>query len=71
MTLSNNRVENEKILKEVLRRLTQYGFKVKRKKCVFFTEELKLFGYWIKEGKILPDPDKVGVIKKKECKLLK
>lgn len=61
---AKNRVENEKVLKDVLKRLAQYGFKVKRKKCSFFKEELKLFGYWIKEGKILPDPDKVEVIKK-------
>lgn len=52
IVFSEDRTSNIKILKKVLKRLKENNLKVKKSKC-FFKEELKLFGYLIKDGKIL------------------
>ena len=46
----------------VLERLKIAGLSVNKSKCCFATNELKLFGHYLKDGLIYPDPEKVDAI---------
>ncbi|XP_037974858.2 uncharacterized protein K02A2.6-like isoform X1 [Plutella xylostella] len=49
-------------LYKVLDRIRDYGLKIKKQKCVFFTNEIKFLGYIIDKNGIRVDPEKVRSI---------
>ncbi|CAG9106017.1 unnamed protein product [Plutella xylostella] len=51
-------------LSKVLERLRNYGLKIKREKCTFFTKQIKFLGYVIDSDGIRVDPEKVKPILK-------
>lgn len=56
---SNNSQDHLKTLREVLKRLNDYGFTLKIEKCHFFVEELKFLGHIVNSKGIRPDPAKI------------
>ncbi|KAG7294695.1 hypothetical protein JYU34_022957 [Plutella xylostella] len=54
--------EHFETLNKILDRLRDHGLKIKREKCVFFTNEIKFLGYVIDHNGIRADPDKVKPI---------
>ena len=47
---------------DVLGHIKQAGLTVNAKKCTFATNNLRLFGHWLENGTISPDPEKVKVL---------
>ncbi|HWV44813.1 MAG TPA: reverse transcriptase domain-containing protein, partial [Nitrospira sp.] len=56
--------EHGKHLAEVLSRLRDKGFQVKRKKCIFAVSELPFLGHVVGNGKLGLDMEKVAAVKK-------
>ena len=50
-------------LQQVFDRLRKHKLRLKKKKCKFFCKEMKYLGYIINESGILPDPEKVKILK--------
>ena len=56
--------EHMKIVVEVLQTLSKNKLQASSKKCKFAMKEVKILGHYIKNGTILPDPDKINAITK-------
>src|SRR3569623_486005 len=56
--------DTRKHLAEVLSRLRDKGFQVKRKKCIFAVSELPFLGHVVGNGKLGLDMEKVAAVKK-------
>ena len=59
---SNSFEEHIRLLKEVFKRLRQYQFKMKPKKCTFATHEVEVLGHVINEEGIKPAPSKINAV---------
>lgn len=64
IVFSDTEQENLRICEEVLERLKEYNLKIKKKKCVWLTREINIFGYVIKEGSLTIDPERAQAIEK-------
>jgi Reverse transcriptase (RNA-dependent DNA polymerase) len=62
ITSSGNLEEHLEKLNQVLKRLTQAGFRCNVKKCSFARTELEYLGYWLTRDGIQPQPKKVEAI---------
>ncbi|XP_017484186.1 PREDICTED: uncharacterized protein K02A2.6-like [Rhagoletis zephyria] len=58
-----NELEHDRNLREVLRRIQDYGFKIKFAKCKFAVTEVKYLGYIISPDGLRPYPERVSAIK--------
>ena len=50
-------------LRDVLQRLRGAGLTANAKKCVFASDNIKILGFWVRQGKICIDDDKVESVK--------
>jgi len=51
--------EHAEHLRQVFERICQHGFTLKMKKCQFGFQEILFLGHWVRDGEILPNPEKV------------
>ena len=49
-------------MQEVLERLRKAGLTANTEKCIFVTNNIKIFGHLVQYGKISPDEDKIQVV---------
>ena len=54
---SASKERHKAYLKQVFRRIQDYGFKIKDEKCTFFVEKIKYLGQIVNEQERRPDPD--------------
>ena len=62
ITTSGSYEDHLEKLNEVLRRLSEAGFRVNVTKCSFATDKLEYLGYWLTRNGIQPQPKKVEAI---------
>jgi transposase InsO family protein len=60
---SDSELEHAEHLREVLRRVHEKGFVLKREKCVFGVAQLALLGHIVGHGTLKADPDKIAALK--------
>ena len=51
-------------VRDVLQRLRNAGLTVNVKKCAFTSDSIKIFGFWIKQGRICVDDEKLETAEK-------
>nr|XP_049465357.1 uncharacterized protein K02A2.6-like [Anopheles coluzzii] len=55
--------EHERHLKDVLKRIEEYGFTIRNEKCEFKTNEIRYLGHVIDSQGLRPDPNKIAAIR--------
>lgn len=60
---SENEIQHQKDVQEVLRRLAQWKLKLNMEKCCFFQKEMEFLGYTIKDNEISPDTKSIQKLK--------
>ena len=67
LVTGKTRSEHEENLRQVFRRLQQYGLRVKLSKCQFFQDELEFLGHTISREGVRPTKERVDNILSAKC----
>ena len=62
ITVCGKTKEHDKNLKQFLKAASDCNLTLNENKCIFATRKLKLLGYYISDGVMCPDPERVKPI---------
>jgi len=57
-----NKTEHDNRLRNVLRRIRDYGLKLNKDKCIFYVSEVTYLGHTLTSEGVKPDPRKTKAI---------